>query len=137
MESCKKRYIFIEDRDLETGHGWRDFILNESGRLAISKYSSIKNGHIRFHLEFKEGDDWHLALSHEIYPNISYAWICEEDYFVKNKCIDDTFREVELVNSTFKGINTMEGHFEFDLTPGEMRDYLISLGFKEVSFSKV
>jgi hypothetical protein len=32
----------------------------------------------------------------------------------------------------FAGVSDMESHFEFRMTPGEMKKYLISLGMTEV-----
>lgn len=67
-----------------------------------------------------------------IYPQCSYAWICSKEYWDKNEYIDDCFR---FVSDDFKGANTMEGHFEFHMTPEELKIYLLSLGMTEVSFS--
>jgi len=133
-----KNYIFIEDRDSETGHGWRDDIALPWARLVVNKCSNLKNGHICFSMEYMQDEEWYESSGVQIYPNLSYAWICEEDFFYKNKCIDDTFRQVHLISKDekFLGINNMEGHFEFDMTPKEMREYLISLGIKERKFPR-
>lgn len=120
-----KQFIFIEDRNTETGHGWRyhphEFAHDwrgEDGDLDV------------FILCEQDDETWKEKGRH---PSCSYAWICSKEYYDKHKHLEDNIRthHVADFHPTFKGVDDMESHFEFEMNPIEMRKHLLSLGFVE------
>lgn len=102
------QFVYEEDRDWETGHGWR--------------YHSHTVG--PDHGLDHEGNERMLC---------SYAWIGrKESWEATNYVAADELRtrDLEEVFPDFHGSDDMEGHFEFpDMNPEEMCSYLNDLGF--------
>lgn len=117
-------FIFFEDRDIETGHGWRDLPKEE-----LRKYDII----------FPFGNDEKFALQHRenfdrIFPFNSYFWITPRDYFEEHGHIHDNIRTSDIIDSepSFKGVDDMESHFEFKMmNPREARKHLEFIGIKD------
>lgn len=118
-----KKFIFIEDTDIESGHGWR-FIKH---RLELDEGGYIK----AYPLLDNEGEeiDWYSAKNAEY----SFCWICDFDYYQKHGHLEDNVRTKSIRDHlpTFAGVSDMESHFEFRMTPKEMKQHLLSLGMKE------
>lgn len=134
MPTQKIEFIWKEDRDPETGHGWRDrehqILIDphnpkDGGFVTrIAVYSTAEDG-----TAVREEDEWDSGRP----PECSYAWICPKEYWDKHHHIEDNIRSSHLRAHWpgFKGSDDMGSHFEFRMTPNEMRKYLTSLGFIE------
>ncbi len=122
------KFIFIEDRDVETGHGWRD--------IPHKLSTEGKDGRVLVTLSICEEDGGGFEDRPElsIFPENSYAWICSKKYYEKHRCLQDNIRteDIKWWHENFKGIDNMESHFEFNMTPEEMRKHLIGVGMEEV-----
>lgn len=105
-------WIYIEDRDLETGHGWRDL---------PKEQVEVKEDRV-----IVDGVDIYKSAS------CSYAWICPGGFFDKNGYLKDNVRAPHLLRvfPEFNGGDDMESHFEFDMTPEEMIAHLEGLGIE-------
>lgn len=114
-------WIFIEDRDFETGHGWRDIaeckLRKFYDALHEEERTDVFEGNTRLYL----------------YPYYSYAWICRAEFFDDYGYLEDNVRTDNVLTDLplFKGCDNMESHFEFRMTPEEMRAHLLSLGMSE------
>jgi hypothetical protein len=109
-------FVYTEDRDLETGHGWRD--QPHELRLLDSEtgVEILIDGRV-------------INLS----PEYSYAWITtEEAYRRTGAAAADELRLRSILKEypQFAGCDDMEGHFAFRMTPMEMRVHLMTLGIK-------
>lgn len=114
-----KDFVWIEDRDWETGHGWRD--------QAYEIKLDSPDGDM---VVLVDGDNTHK------HPEYSYAWITPQEYWDKHGCLQDNIRthHIKDLYSSFRGTDDMESHFEFRLSPKEMREHLNRLGFTEAKF---
>jgi hypothetical protein len=113
-------WIFIEDRDFDTGHGWRDDVfvtLNVDGN----------DGDVCIYAEGEK-----LAKS----PFYSYAWICRAEHFDQEGYLEDNIRRRHVLSAFpgFPGEDDMGSHFEFQMSPQRMREVLLRLGLKERKF---
>ncbi len=119
-------WIFIEDRDFETGHGWRD---NSACELRTVYDKLFKRDCVDV---FEYGNRLYL------YPEYSYAWICRAEYFDTRGYMEDDVRtgDVLIDHILFQGSDDMECHFSFKMTPEEMREHLLGLGFEERKFKR-
>lgn len=113
-----KRYCFQLDDDSDTGHGWRKNL--DSCTFSFSPRSEElivrEDGYFNRHV------------------NCSYAWISECD--AEGKRIDnDNIRTWDILQHDFrfKGHDDMECHFEFKMTPSQVREHLLKLGMIEVT----
>lgn len=120
-------FIFIEDRDWETGHGWRDAA---SHRFEISSDGDVYV--VPFFSEPDDPEDGRYGNRSSV--SYSYAWICSKAYYDKHNHLEDNIRTSDIREHIpgFNGVDDMESHFEFRMNPKEMRDYLLRLGFVEV-----
>lgn len=117
------KFIFLEDRNSETGHGWRDephrlFVLNPpDGPILVGPPDG--------------GDTWGGGYK---FAGCSYAWICPADFYDEHGHIQDDVRTYHItsVHPEFEGVDDMESHFEFNMSPEEMREYLLDLGMREI-----
>lgn len=116
------KYMFFEDPNLETGHGWR----YTKHRLFLDK----PDGDIMAIATNEDGEDERVQFA-----CYSYFWITEEESFKKTKCMAaDELRSTSIKKEIpeFKGVNDMEGHFEFNGTPIEIIKYLKKLGMTNI-----
>lgn len=113
------KFIFKEDRS-DTGHGWRDL----SHKLFVDDNENI----------IAEITDEDCDFGKRYFAEYSYAWICPKAYYDAEKCIADNIRKKDILahHPNFLGNSDMESHFEFRMSPKEMRKYLIDLGFTEI-----
>lgn len=123
--SRTSQFVFIEDRDPETGHGWRD-------SPHVVRVEDPPDGPliVRMLTEDGEPDGYQSCLG-----ECSYAWITtRESWAATNLAAADELRrgDVEAFHPGFEGSDDMEGHFEFNMTPRDMRSYLESLGMEQV-----
>jgi len=117
------KFVYTEDRDVDTGHGWRD---------VPHRLYATKNGRIRCVLLDKETGE-ELFTNPLMSVTSSYAWITAADSFERTRCAAaDELRTSDLNRyfTGFAGEDDMEGHFEFQMCPLEMREYLESLGIE-------
>lgn len=119
-------FIFIEDRDWESGHGWRDvkhqfFLDNVDGNVYVRSIAD------------EEHEEDCVPHGPRHYPELSFAWISPKEYYDQHKHLEDNIRTHHIldVHPTFKGVDDMESHFEFQMNPIEMRKHLLALGFIE------
>jgi hypothetical protein len=120
-------FIYFEDRDLHTGHGWRDLSFDE------------------LHFFFDDDDaDRPLMVCHEddaehvesfstpaYFSQCSYFWITRRTSYEKTKLVAaDELRsnDIQLRHPRFKGCDDMEGHFEFSMAPSEVKRHLEMIG---------
>jgi len=112
------KFIYIEDRDLETGHGWRDKPMDE---LQFKFTLGDIDGDLKVGI-----DRWVQSFA-----MCSYFWISSKEYYEENWHIEDNLRTSDLkeAHPKFRGHDTMESHFEFHgMNPTEARAHLESLG---------
>ena len=122
----RMEFVFIEDRDWETGHGWRD---------AETKYfTHSKDGPVMVQAFWPEPDTDDGRYGPEQFAEFSYAWICPKEYYDRHNHMQDNIRtdHIRAHHPTFAGSDDMESHFAFKMTPDEMKKHLIKLGFIEV-----
>jgi hypothetical protein len=117
-------FVFIEDRDVETGHGWRDY----PHQLMLDPHFDGPDSDIIAKIL---GDDGWSSRTN--YASYSYAWISPKAYYDKHHCLQDNIRtsDVRNVIPKFKGVSDMESHFEFRMNPKDMRDHLIGIGMTQ------
>lgn len=117
-------FIYFEDRDFETGHGWRDMDPEKFRPFFWS--DSDRDGDIELrHKDNKYGG---------IYATCSYFWIATKDYFEERGYINDNIRTgvVKEIHHGFLGIDNMSSHFEFQrMNPMEVRTHLEGLGIMD------
>lgn len=106
-------FIYFEDRNVETGHGWRDL---DPKRLEIVLWPN-KDDDIK--LQLKE------APYGFIYATCSYFWIVRKDdqegFYLRTG-------DIKEVHPGFLGNDDMESHFEFSgMTPPEVIRHLEAL----------
>lgn len=114
------KFIYFEDRNVETGHGWRDVPhLLEADEDQILAFELDEDGEPRRYTRH--------------YARCSYAWITTCESYERTNCpaVDELrTSDIRDIIPTFKGADDMEGHFEFHMSPNRMHAYLQSLGFK-------
>ena len=112
-------FVYIEDRDLETGHGWRDH------KFEIDDYPRFPRAWILDDDGERTGD-WN-------YAECSYAWITTLESWQKSGFpAEDCLRTYDIRDAIreFDGCDDMEGHFEFKMNPEEMHRHLQQLGIE-------
>lgn len=119
-------FVFIEDRDAETGHGWRDL----PHRFILSPFGEGPDRNVVFQILDEDGD----CRKYDIRYLCSYAWIFHKDYWEQHHHVEDNIRTYHITAHipSFCGACTMESHFEFKMNPIEMREYLLKIGMTEV-----
>lgn len=131
VELLPDPFVWFEDKSLDTGHGWRYCkhkleLQSPDGSITVSvmQYGTNESGE-------EIEDDWVPTQS---YPECSYAYICPKSYWDEHKHMMDNIRvsHVQKSHPEFKAACDMESHFEFKMTPSEMRHYLTGLGLIEV-----
>lgn len=134
MGNLRTEFIWREDRDVETGHGWRD----EEHKIIVDP-DNPKDGCLVTRIAvYSTAEDGAIARVEDVWdsgrpPECSYAWICPKDFWDKHRHMDNLrAMHLRLLWPEFRGSDDMESHFEFQMTPKEMRQYLTNLGFIEI-----
>ena len=111
----KIRLCHSEDRDFETGHGWRDIPFDELKFMMNTKDSSLK-------IE---------SYGCDVYIEYSYFYIVRKSFYLEHHYYDE-LRTDDLTDChpDFLGVDNMGFHIEFKMTPKEVKSYLENLGIK-------
>lgn len=121
IDTSSSIFVYTEDRDIETGHGWRD-------------RAGVWWGKNSFLPIFEKENQAVVSPVFNAYwrsPKSSYAWITKRESWERSGCeAADELRasDIQKVHPKFKGGDDMEGHFEFRMSPKKMRKYLEGLG---------
>lgn len=121
-----KQFVYSEDRDQETGHGWRDVphVISLDQGVDGDMYAVILD---------EEGELPRFQHKHP--AGCSYAWITTRKSFDETgyEAADELrTHDVKDVLPHFMGCDDMEGHFEFAMNPERMRGHLEMLGMESV-----
>jgi hypothetical protein len=117
-------FVYSEDRDQETGHGWRDV-------PHVIRLGRGPDGDMHAIVLDEEGEL--PRFQHHHYAGCSYAWITTRKSFDETgfEAADELRTcDVKDVLPGFAGCDDMEGHFEFAMNPERMRGHLEMLGMK-------
>lgn len=117
------KYSYIEDRNFETGHGWRDHLdtvtFVEQNQTGIFRYSN-------------KDDLLVIVGTHQYkYVTTSYFYIIEKDIYERDGLVSTDLRAAKIKSDypDFQGHDDMENHFEFhNMTPNQVKSHLENMG---------